>query len=135
MKEKTMKAKEKEIIIPDADEIVHQVEGTLNYQLDLSESRFTARYHNDLANQICAFILVKNVIDKLLVDRAKDPKFKKEKPSFRKMSYQLNEFISGMSEVMIERIIAQNQADEQKKTADDMNIKIVKDIPENLKKT
>lgn len=127
------KAKEKEIIMPNADEIVHEVQGEFAYHLELTSGRYTARYNSDLSHQTACFIVVKNVVDRLLEDRKKDKAFRKEKPFFQKMSYNLGEFISGQAEILIERIQAQEKSDKEKKIAENLDIKVVPDLG-NLKK-
>jgi hypothetical protein len=42
------------------------------------------------------------------------------------MSYQLEEIVSGMGSVLLERVIAQEEKDVVRETADKLDIKIVK---------
>jgi hypothetical protein len=105
---------------------VYEIVAQMHYKLDISTEKYTCNYNNDLSNQMAAFILVKNVIDKLLSDRKGDKAFKKDRASFQKMSYQLEEIVSGMGSVLLERVIAQEEKDVVRETADKLDIKIVK---------
>jgi hypothetical protein len=111
-------------------EEIYEIEGDFRYRLELTDTKYTARYNSDLSHQTACFIVVKNVIDKLIADRINDKSFKKEKAFFQKMSYNLNEFIGGQSSVLIERVIEQTASDLNKKKADDLGITIVKNMDE-----
>lgn len=124
--------------LPDSNESIEQdkqeetnkefvIESTIPFQIKISSQQYSCSYNNDLSNQMAAFIIVKNAIDKSTPPAGvKDASAKKQRTINLKISYELGTMIAGMGEVLYERVSKQQESDKQKEMAENSDIKIVK---------